>query len=43
MRGVELTNLNGRTYWMMSAEDGQRRLATGYEEDDVTKAMRVVS
>ena len=43
MRGVALTNLNGGTYWTMSAENGQRRLAAGYEEDDVNKAMRVVA
>ena len=43
MRGVALRNLNGAIYWMMFAEDGQRRLAAAYEEDDVTKAMRVVA
>lgn len=36
----ELTNINGGKYWAMTAEDGQRMQAAGYEEDDVSKARR---
>lgn len=33
---------NNGTHWAMSAEDGQRMLAAGYQEDEVAHGIRAL-